>query len=91
MSLQDASRVADLNRGGDPAVESEARVDCAAARVGAGGNIISQRLSTRAEGSEGLKTNGTEIHTVGKDSYLRSFCVSASSATARAELDAAGM
>ena len=66
MSLQDASRIADLNRGGDPAVESEARVDRAAARVGADGNIIKQRPSTRAEGYEGLKTNGAEVHTVGK-------------------------
>ena len=58
VSLQDASSIADLNRGGDPAVESGARVDRAAIRVDAGGNIVKQRPSPRAEGSEGLKTNG---------------------------------
>ena len=66
MCLQDASSIADLYRGGDPAVEAGARVDRAAMRVDAGGNIFKQRPSSSAEGFEGFKTNGAKVHTVGE-------------------------
>ena len=35
-------------------------------RVDTGGDIVKKRLRSRAESSEGLKTNGAKVHTVGK-------------------------
>ena len=60
-------------------------------RVDTGGDIVKQRLGPRAESSEGLKTNGAKVHTVGERLVFTKLCASASSATERAALDAAGM
>ena len=54
MSLQDAGGIAYLNRGGDPVVESEARVDRAAMRVDAGGDIVKQRPICQARQAQAL-------------------------------------